>query len=87
MRLNIKASIVAIVAIFLLSISVGTSSVFAKDIPPSKAGEIVKKRHGGKVINIRTSRTNTRTVHKVKIIRKGRIRSVPVDAKSGKIIK
>lgn len=87
MRPNIKAPIFVIVVIFLFSISTGTSSVYAKDIPPSKAGEIVKKRHGGKVINVRTSRTNTRTVHKVKIIRKGRIRSVPVDAKSGKIIK
>lgn len=87
MRISFKSLAFLVLATCMLGTTVSAPDAFAKDIPPSRAGEIVKQRHGGKVINVRTSRTNQKTVHNVKIIQKGRIRSVPVDAKSGKIIK
>jgi len=52
-----------------------------------QAAQLVKSRVGGKVLKVQNKKVNGRSGYKVKIIKKdGRIISVLVDAKSGRII-
>jgi len=52
-----------------------------------QAAQLVKSRIGGKVLKVQNKKVNGHSGYKVKIIKKdGRIISVLVDAKSGRII-
>ena len=51
-----------------------------------QAAALVKKRYGGKVLKVKPQKRNGKQSYKVKVIKKnGHIRSVSVDAKSGKV--
>ncbi len=73
----------------LLSAYLLASSIPAyADIAAGRAGTLAKQKHGGKVINVKSSRQGERTIYRVKLLQKsGRIQSIPVDAKSGKVLK
>ena len=52
----------------------------------SQAAQLVKKQRGGKVLKVQKTKRNGRVGYKVKVIKaNGHIKSVVVDAKSGKI--
>lgn len=56
-------------------------------ISSSDAADAVQQRFGGRVLKVETSREGSGTVYRVKILQDdGRIRTVSVDAQSGRII-
>jgi len=51
-----------------------------------QAAQLVKKKHGGKVLKVQRSKVNGNPGYKVKLLKKnGHVVSVKVDAKSGKV--
>lgn len=58
-----------------------------QEISSSEAADTVEQRFGGRVLKVETSREGGGVVYRVKILQDdGRIRTVSVDAKSGRIV-
>ncbi len=80
-------NIIGLLLLTLCLLSIGGNTL-AAPISASKAGQIAKQHHGGKVIDVKTTKTSKGTTYRVKILDgSGRIKSVPVDANSGRILK
>ena len=61
--------------------------VLKDEVSLDDAVEIVRKRYGGRVISASTRKDNGRKVHVIKILSdEGRVRTVRVDADSGKLM-
>jgi len=54
-------------------------------ISRERAADIARKRYNGRVLDIRPQRGEGRKDYRVKILRKGRVRVLDVDGKTGKV--
>ena len=58
-----------------------------REIGPNEAAALVQARTGKRVLGVKTRRSDGRYLHLVKVLSKdGRVRVVPVDARTGAIL-
>ncbi len=65
----------------------GRDQDYRAQISRERAADIARKRYDGRVLDIRPQRDEGRQDYRVKILRKGRVRVLDVDGKTGKVRK
>lgn len=66
--------------------SVGSVMVAANSVSLQQAAKIAKQNYGGKVVKADTQKRGGRLVHHIRLINKGRVKTVLIDARSGQVI-
>lgn len=74
------------VAILALMLSFPISGYAAKELSSGQAASKALEKHPGKLLSVRAKKNNAGRYYLIKILKKdGRVKSVKIDAKTGKI--